>query len=340
MQPNEVISLAQGGGGEAMAQLLHSLLLPLFDNPLLGQQEDQARLPLQLVPGERLAFTTDSFVVTPLEFPGGDIGRLAVCGTLNDLAVGGARPHYLSCGLIIEEGLPLAQLRRLCGSMAAVCKAAGVLIVTGDTKVVPRGAADGLFINTSGLGVIPAGRDLGMHRIRAGDRLLVSGPVGDHGGTILACRQELALEVDLQSDCADLTPLIQPLLATGEGVHALRDATRGGLSAVLHEFAAASGLCLQVEEHAVPVRPAVRGLCELLGLEPLELACEGRFLAVVAADQAEDLLACLQRHPQGGQAALIGRVQPPGACPVILVGPYGMARALPPVSGELLPRIC
>lgn len=339
MARTERISLAQGSGGEPMQRLLRELIWPAFDNPILARQEDQARLALELQPGEQLAFTTDSFVVTPLQFPGGDIGSLAVQGTVNDLAVGGAVARYLSCALIIEEGLPVALLRDICLSLAKAAREAGVQVVTGDTKVVPRGAADGLFINTSGLGIISAGIDTGTHRLMQDDCLIVSGPIGDHGAAILASRQELAISGDLRSDCANLSPLIQTLLPV-PGLHALRDMTRGGLNAVLHEFAGAAGATAVVNESAVPVRPAVRGLCELLGLDPLQLACEGRLLAAVAPGQAEPLLQQLHAHPMGQGAAIIGRLAPRRNVPVILNGLYGIERTLAPVSGELLPRIC
>ncbi len=339
MARTERISLAQGSGGEPMQRLLRELIWPAFDNPILARQEDQARLALELRPGDQLAFATDSFVVTPLQFPGGDIGTLAVNGTVNDLAVGGAVARYLSCALIIEEGLPVDLLQTLVRSLAGAARAAGVQVVTGDTKVVPRGAADGLFINSSGLGIIPAAIDIGTHRLAQGDCLIVSGPIGDHGASILASRQELALGGDLRSDCANLWSLIQTLLPN-PGLHALRDATRGGLNAVLHEFAEAAGATLLVEERALPVRTAVRGLCELLGLDPLQLACEGRLLAAVAPEQADQLLHCMQAHPLGQGAALIGRLTPRRNVPVILNGVYGVERTLAPVSGELLPRIC
>lgn len=339
MAPAKRLTLADGSGGEPMQRLLQEQILPLFDNALLACQEDQARLPADLAPGERLAFTTDSFVVTPLQFPGGNIGSLAASGTLNDLAVGGARPQYLSCALIIEEGLPLALLRELLGSLAATAREAGVRVVTGDTKVVPKGAADGLFITTSGIGVIPAGIDLGTHRLEAGDRLIVSGPIGEHGAAILACRRELALEGDLESDCASLWPLISELLDI-PGLAAMRDATRGGLNAVLHEYAAAAGLSVEIDERALPVRQPVRGLCELLGLDPLQLACEGRLVAAVRASDADSLLQRMRTHPLGEQAAIVGTLVPRRAAPVILQGVYGVERSLPPVSGELLPRIC
>jgi len=341
MSDPQRISLAQGGGGEPMRQLLEELIEPLFDNPLLARREDQAKLPLTLQPGEQLAFTTDSFVVSPLQFPGGDIGTLAVNGTLNDLSVGGARPRYLSCALIIEEGLPLPLLRELCASLASAARQADVTIVTGDTKVVPRGAADGLFINTSGIGVIPAGCDLGTHRMQAGDRLIVSGPVGDHGATILACRQELGLQARIRSDCASLAPLVATILPHGRRLRAMRDTTRGGLAAVLHEFAAAGDFSLIVDEPAVPVREPVRAICELLGLDPLQMACEGRLLAVVDPAAASAVLAAMRAHPLGKDAAMIGYLTPRQEnTPVILQGAYGIQRPLPPVGGELLPRIC
>ncbi|NVK43365.1 MAG: hydrogenase expression/formation protein HypE [Oceanospirillaceae bacterium] len=339
MPADKRLTLAHGSGGEPMQRLLQEQILPLFDNAALAGLEDQARLSLALGPGERLAFTSDSFVVTPLRFPGGNIGSLAATGTLNDLVVGGARPRYLSCALIIEEGLPLALLRELLASLAEEARTAGVQVVTGDTKVVPKGAADGLFINTSGIGVIGAGIDPGTHRLHPDVKLIVSGPVGDHGATILACRRELALSGDLTSDCANLWPLVDKMLSE-PGLLAMRDVTRGGLNAVLHEFAAAANLSIEIDEAALPVRPAVRGLCELLGLDPLQLACEGRLLAAVEAGAADRLLQQMRGHPLGEQAAIVGTLVPRRTTPVILRGLYGVERSLPPVSGELLPRIC
>lgn len=315
-----------------MRELLAELIVAELGSPTL---EDQARLDPALGPGESLAFTTDSFVVSPLFFPGGDIGRLAVHGTVNDLAVGGAIPRWLSCGLVLEEGLPLEDLRRVLRSLRAAADEAGVAVVTGDTKVVQRGAADRLFLNTAGIGVIPAGVRLSAAAVRPGDVLLVSGPVGDHGAAILVARGELALEADVHSDCMALTPLCRALIEAVE-VHALRDATRGGLAAVLHEWAAASGVGIVVDE--VPARPAVRGLCELLGLDPVHLANEGRLVAAVPEAQAERALTVLRALPGGEGAARVGRVREGHR--VTVRGPFGGERLLELPDGELLPRIC
>nr|VUD35252.1 [NiFe] hydrogenase metallocenter assembly protein HypE [Raoultella sp. NCTC 9187] len=264
------IQLAHGSGGQAMQQLIASLFMQAFANPWLAEQEDQARLDLaQLAAqGDRLAFSTDGYVIDPLFFPGGDIGKLAVCGTANDVAVSGALPRYLSCGFILEEGLEIATLEKVVNSMAQTAQAAGIAIVTGDTKVVPRGAADKLFINTAGIGAIPSAIRWGARQIAPGDVLLVSGTLGDHGATILNLREGLGLDGALASDCAVLTPLIQSLRDL-PGVKALRDATRGGVNAVAHEFAATSGCGIELNERELPVNDTVRGVCELLGLDAL-----------------------------------------------------------------------
>ena len=269
----DFITMAHGNGGGAMQKLIQDYFVEAFDNPILAQGEDQARLPLAelMAQGEQLSFSTDSFVIDPIFFPGGNIGKLAVCGTLNDVAVCGAVPKYLSCGFILEEGLPLAELKDIIQAMAKACHAAGVQVVTGDTKVVQKGAVDKIFINTSGIGVIPQGIDWGMHRIEAGDKIIVSGTIGEHGATILNLRESLGIQTDLKSDCAVLSPLID-LLRPIEGVKAVRDATRGGVNAVLHEFAAAQQLGMQINEDDLPIRPEVRGICELLGLEALNFA--------------------------------------------------------------------
>lgn len=333
------ITLAHGSGGQAMQQLIASLFLPAFDNPLLGQREDQARVPLSDLTalGDRLAFTTDSYVIDPIFFPGGDIGKLAVCGTLNDLAVSGAQPRFLSCGFIIEEGLSGADLTRVVTSMAHTAQQAGVQIITGDTKVVPRGAADKLFINTAGIGVIPAGVQWGVAQIRPDDKIIVSGTLGDHGATILNLREQLGLEAELISDCAVLTPLIAPLRGI-EGVRALRDATRGGVTAILHEYAEASGCGMAIDEAALPLKPAVRGICEILGLEALNFANEGKLVLAVAPDAEQAVLTALRAHPLGKDAATIGVVtaQPH----VRLRGIFGTSRLLDLPHNEPMPRIC
>ncbi|MGO3570530.1 MAG: hydrogenase expression/formation protein HypE [Serratia grimesii] len=336
---NNVITMAHGSGGVAMQQLLDTLFLPAFANPLLDQREDQARLNLAELTqqGDRLAFTTDSYVIDPIFFPGGDIGKLAVCGTANDLAVSGACPRYLSCGFILEEGLPLADLQQIVASMAATAQQAGIRIVTGDTKVVQRGAADKVFINTAGIGVIPPDLNWAAQHIQAGDVIIVSGTLGDHGATILNLRESLGMSLDVISDCAVLTPLITPL-RTISGVRALRDATRGGVNAILHEFARAAHVGIEVEESLLPIASAVRGICELLGLDAINFANEGKLVIVAAPEAEHAVLAALQAHPLGTNAAVIGRVT--AGRQVRMQGAYGISRLLDLPHAEPLPRIC
>ncbi|MEO0425458.1 MAG: hydrogenase expression/formation protein HypE, partial [Pseudomonadota bacterium] len=282
------ITLAHGAGGKAMRDLIEDVFVGTFDNPHLSDLDDQARLPLNAIAkaGDQLAFTTDSYVVDPLFFPGGDIGELAVTGTVNDLAVSGARPHYLTCGMIIEDGLEVEVLRRVVASMKRTADAAGVAIVTGDTKVVHRGAADKLFINTAGVGVIPAGRELHAGAIRPGDVLLVNGAVADHGAAIVDARGEYAMENTIESDCQPLNGLIETMLEACPELRCMRDATRGGIATVANEFAQASNTAIRLHERALPVRDAVRGMCEILGLDPLYLANEGKVMAIAPASQA------------------------------------------------------
>lgn len=336
------ITLAHGAGGRAMRDLIDALFIDGFDNDQLASLEDQARLQIEALrePGARLAFTTDSYVVDPLFFPGGDIGALAVNGTVNDLAVGGARPLYLSCGMILEEGLPVETLRRVVASMKAAADAAGVAIVTGDTKVVPRGSADKLFINTAGVGVIPPGRETGAGRPRPGDAILINGPIGDHGAAIVDARGELALENRIESDCQPLNGLVEALFDACPEIRCLRDATRGGLATVLNEFAAASGTAMRIEERALPVREDVRGMCEILGLDPLYLANEGKLVAVVPGEGAEAALAAMRAHPAGREAAIIGEVTAEPAGTVVLKTAFGGDRLVDMLVGEQLPRIC
>ncbi|ELY6345507.1 hydrogenase expression/formation protein HypE [Cronobacter muytjensii] len=333
------ITLAHGSGGQAMQQLINRLFMQAFDNPWLAEQEDQARLPVTelAASGDRIAFSTDSYVIDPLFFPGGDIGKLAICGTANDVAVSGALPRWLSCGLIIEEGLPMATLEQVAQSMAATARAAGIQIVTGDTKVVPRGAADKIFINTAGLGAIPAGLHWGARQLAPGDVLLVSGTLGDHGATILNLRENLGLEGELASDCALLSPLIQRLRDV-PGVKALRDATRGGVNAVAHEFAASAGCGIELQERALPLKPAVRGVCELLGLDALNFANEGKLVIGVARESVATALSALYAHPLGREAAVIGEVVAQKG--VRVAGLYGVKRTLDLPHSEPLPRIC
>jgi hydrogenase expression/formation protein HypE len=335
----KTIELAHGSGGQAMQALIGELFMRAFDNPWLAEQEDQARLPLAelTASGDRLAFSTDGYVIDPLFFPGGDIGKIAVCGTANDVAVSGAAPRWLSCGFILEEGLSLETLERVVASMAATAKAAGVTIVTGDTKVVQRGAADKIFINTAGIGAIPAGLNWGARQISAGDVLIVSGTLGDHGATILNLRESLGMEGDLVSDCAVLAPLIAPLVNI-PGVKALRDATRGGVNAVLHEFAASSGCGMEVVEGQLPLNQAVRGVCELLGLDALNFANEGKLVVAAQRDAADAVLAALRAHPLGQDAAIIGEVVERRG--VRVAGLYGVKRTLDLPHSEPLPRIC
>ena len=307
----ERITLSHGSGGKATQTLIEAVFLEAFANPLLAPLEDGAVLTAL---GGRLAFTTDSYVVSPLFFPGGDIGDLAVNGTVNDLAVSGARPLWLSAGFILEEGFPVADLERIVGSMAAAAERAGVQIVTGDTKVVQRGKADGCYVNTAGVGVIERPGELAVATARPGDVVIVSGPVGEHGITIMLARGELDIESEVTSDTAPLNGLVERLLDAAPGVRGLRDATRGGVATICNEVARAAGVAVVLEEEAVPVRPDVRGACELLGIDPLYVACEGRLVAVVDGDQVEAAMAALRSHPLGEGAAVIGRVRddPPG----------------------------
>ncbi|MCX9193343.1 hydrogenase expression/formation protein HypE [Carbonactinospora thermoautotrophica] len=333
----ERITLAHGSGGKATHTLIDAVFLEAFRNPLLEPLEDGAVLSVH---GSRLVFTTDSFVVAPLFFPGGDIGDLAVNGTVNDLAVCGARPLYLSAGFILEEGFEVAALQRIVTSMARAAEAAGVQVVTGDTKVVQRGKADGCYVNTAGVGVLDRPVSLSAASARPGDAVIVSGPIGEHGITIMLARGELDIETDLVSDTAPVHELVRGLLDAVPGVRALRDATRGGVATILNEVAAASGVAVVVEEDAVPVRPEVVGACELLGIDPLYVACEGRFVAVVDGGQADRALQVLRRHPLGEGATVIGRIKddPPGL--VLLKTVFGGTRIVDMLVGDPLPRIC
>jgi len=331
------ITMAHGAGGKATHTLVQALFLEAFRNPLLEALEDQAVFPVN---GGRLAMTTDSFVVSPLFFPGGNIGDLAINGTVNDLAVSGARPLYLTAGFILEEGFPTADLERITASMARAASAAGVQIITGDTKVVQRGKADGCFINTSGIGSIEHEIPLSATEVRPGDAVLVSGPIGDHGITIMLARGELDLISDLRSDTAPLHDLVNRLLGATTAVHSMRDATRGGVATILNEIATAAGVAVVVDEDAVPVRNEVRGACEILGIDPLYAACEGRLVAFVAGEATEAALAAMREHPLGREAARIGtvRADPPGL--VLLKTQFGGTRIVDMLVGDPLPRIC
>ncbi|GAA1896438.1 hydrogenase expression/formation protein HypE [Actinomadura bangladeshensis] len=335
----ERITLAHGAGGKATQSLIEAVFVDAFRNPHLEAMADGATLTLN--GAARTVFTTDTFVVSPLFFPGGDIGDLAVNGTVNDLAVCGARPMYLSAGFVLEEGFPVADLRRIVESMAVAAAAAGVAVVTGDTKVVQRGKGDGCYVNTSGIGVLERDLTLSPSAVRPGDAVLVSGPIGDHGVTIMLARGELDIEADLASDTAPLHEPIAALLdAVAGGVRVLRDATRGGVATVLNEIAQAARLGVVLDEARVPVTPVVNGACELLGIDPLYVACEGRFVAVVDGEHADAALAALRGHPSGEAAAIIGRVaeEPPGT--VLLKTSFGGTRIVDMLVGDPLPRIC
>lgn len=338
----DTITLAHGSGGKAMRNLVDEVFVGNFDNDLLAPLEDQARIDLAslMAEGDRLAFTTDSYVIDPLFFPGGNIGSLAVHGTVNDLAVSGATPQYLSCSMIIEEGLSIDTLRTIAQSMGDAAKAAGVRIVTGDTKVVPRGASDKLFINTAGVGVIPRGLHIDASRAAPGDRILVNGYIGNHGATILNARGELAIESSIESDSAALNHLIKTMLQACPDIHCLRDATRGGVATVLNEFAQRSRHFMALDEKSLPVRDDVRGMCEILGLDPLYMANEGKLIAVVPETSAEDLLQTMRAHELGRDAAIIGEVLERDGDMVVLRTAFGGERIVDMLVGEQLPRIC
>lgn len=336
------ITMAHGSGGKAMRDLIDDVFVAAFDNDELNKLEDQAKFDLSALTaiGDRLAMTTDSYVVDPLFFPGGDIGKLAITGTVNDLAVGGAIPLYLTCGMIIEEGMLVDDLRRIAQSMRKTADEAGVKIVTGDTKVVPRGAADKLFINTAGIGVIPAGINIGTHRAQPGDVVLINGYVGDHGAAIVDARGEMALENTIETDCQPLNGLIQKMLEVCPDIHCMRDATRGGVATVLNEFAQGSSTCIRLDENALPIRNEVRGMCEILGLDPLYLANEGKVIAIVPADAAEKTLAVMRKHPAGLHSAIVAEVSEKPQSTVILSTTFGGERIVDMLVGEQLPRIC
>jgi hydrogenase expression/formation protein HypE len=337
------ILLGHGSGGLLTAELIQRVFLPGFANDVLGALEDQATVSLQSgngVKAPRLAFTTDSFVVRPLFFPGGDIGRLAVHGTVNDLAVGGARPLFLSAAFILEEGLPLTDLQRVVASMRDACREAGVALVTGDTKVVDRGKGDGVFITTSGIGLVPEGRSLSIHAARPGNRVLLSGTIGDHGIAIMSVREGLEFETVLESDTAPLNGLTEAILGACPRTRCMRDPTRGGLSSALNELAAASGVGVALDEAAIPLRPEVRGACEMLGLDPLYVANEGKLIAVVPPEDAGRALDAMRAHPLGKDAALIGEVVADHPGMVILRSRVGGERVVTLLAGEQLPRIC
>ena len=333
------VTMAHGGGGKAMADLIAEIFTDVFQPP---GTEDQARLAADDLtePGAQLSFTTDSFVVSPPVFAGGDIGKIAVCGTVNDLAVGGAKPLWLSAAFIIEEGCEFDLLRQVVASMQAEADKAGVRIVTGDTKVVERGAADKVFVTTSGVGVIPPQRNLAAANIRPGDVALVNGVLGDHGATILAARGDMALSTDIESDCQSLNRLIEAVLAAAPNARAARDATRGGVASALNEMAAAAGVSIEIDETAVPIRAEVKGVCEVLGLDPLYLANEGTLVLFVPEDEADAALAAMRDVPEGHDAARIGQAGDGPSGRVTMKTLFGGQRLVDTLVGEQLPRIC
>lgn len=332
------IVMAHGGGGRMMQQLLDSVIQPIFNNAILSQKQDSAVLTIN---GSKLAFTTDSYVVKPLFFPGGDIGKLAVCGTLNDLAMSGAKPLYLSCALIIEEGFALQDLQRILQSMQATAQQAGVLIVTGDTKVVEHGSGDGVYINTAGIGLIADTIEVSPARIAVGDSIILNSDIARHGMAIMLEREGMNFDHSLNSDCADLSGLVQTSIQAGLDIHCMRDLTRGGLASGLIELATTTRHRFEINEAALPIQADVQSACEILGFDPLYIANEGCFALFVPAAEAESTLAALHQHPLGKQACLIGQVSaahPQGQ--LTLRTHFGMSRVLDLLSGEQLPRIC
>jgi hydrogenase expression/formation protein HypE len=334
---NGVIDMSYGSGGRAMAQLIDGVFIKHFDNELLRQGNDQAAFD---VDAGRMVITTDGHVISPLFFPGGDIGSLAVHGTVNDVAMAGAVPRYLSAGFIIEEGFPLADLDRIVRSMAAAAKAAGVAVVTGDSKVVERGKGDGVFITTTGVGVVPVGVNISGDRAESGDVILLSGSVGDHGVAIMSSREHLEFETELKSDSAALNGLVARMVAAVPDIHCLRDPTRGGLATTLNELATQSGVGMHIVEEAIPVKPDVTAACELLGLDPLYVANEGKLIAICPEKHAEPLLAVMREDELGRDASIIGRVVADEHRFVQMQTSFGGSRIVDWLAGEQLPRIC
>ncbi|MDN3512576.1 MAG: hydrogenase expression/formation protein HypE [Candidatus Jettenia sp.] len=333
----ERILLSHGSGGKLSYQLIHEIFLKAFNNEFLSPLNDQAIFNL---PTSRLAFTTDSYVVNPIFFPGGDIGKLSVCGTVNDLAVGGAEPLYLSASFIIEEGILIEELRMIVDSMAQTANHATVKIITGDTKVVERGKGDKLFINTSGIGIVKDGIHLSPLLIKPGDAILVSGHLGDHGIAIMCHREGIQMESPVQSDCAALHELVQDVISRSPGIRAMRDPTRGGLATTLNELAVSSGCGMIIREEDIPIKEEVKGACEILGFDPLYLANEGKLIAIVSKDLADTVLEAMRKNPLGKDASIIGTVVDEPRGKVLLETSIGNRRILDMLSGEQLPRIC
>jgi hydrogenase expression/formation protein HypE len=330
------ILLAHGSGGKLAQEIIQNSFLPALANPILSRLDDSAVIES----GGRLAFTTDSYVVQPIFFPGGDIGKLAVCGTVNDLAMVGAMPRYLSLSFIIEEGLPISELERVVSSVKETAQAAGVEIVAGDTKVVNRGGADKLFLNTAGIGTIAPGINISGHNARPGDVVILSGTIGDHGIAVLSQREGLDFATELQSDCAPLNQLVAEMLEVSPNIHCLRDPTRGGLASTLNEVAQQSGVSIRIEEEKIPVREEVLSACEMLGLDPLYIANEGKLVAVVSPEDAEAILAQMRKNDYGRSAAIIGQVEEGKPGRVVMRTRLGTSRIIDMLVGEPLPRIC
>jgi hydrogenase expression/formation protein HypE len=333
----DTVLLGHGSGGKLSADLVRDIFLPAFGNPALARLDDQA---IVSVNGSRIAVTTDSFVVKPLFFPGGDIGSLAVHGTVNDLAMGGAQPLFLSAAFIIEEGLPIETLRLVVSSLQAAAKAAGVQVITGDTKVVEKGKGDGLFINTTGIGLVPDSLEMSADRARPGDKVLLSGPIGEHGIAILAQREGLEFESRIESDSAALHTLVADMLKVTKSIRCMRDPTRGGLSSALNEIAAQSKVGIELDERAIPVREEVRGACEMLGLDPLYVANEGKLIAIVEPGVAEGVLGAMRDHSLGREARTIGQVTEKNTGLVTMRTALGTTRIVDMLAGDQLPRIC
>lgn len=335
---DDIVTLAHGAGGKASAALVDAVFVEAFRNPQLESLGDGAVVALPS--GERLALSTDSFVVQPLRFPGGSIGHLAIHGTVNDLAMTGAIPSWISAAFVLEEGFPIDELKEIVADMADAAAGAGVAIVTGDTKVVPKGAADGLFITTAGVGAIPVGRELSAASVRPGDKVLLSGSIGDHGMAVMLARGDLELEADIHSDTAAVSELVEVLLAAAPATRWLRDPTRGGVGTVCNELARSANVGIVLDEERLVVQPMVAGACEMLGIDPLYVANEGKFLAVVAPDEAGAALAALHAHPLGAEATEVGEVTEQPAATVVLRTPFGGTRIVDMLVGDPLPRIC
>ena len=336
----QIITLAHGSGGKTMHKLIDQVILALFGTPTTEPLEDQATFSLADYTDHKLVMTTDSYVVTPLRFPDSSIGHLAINGTVNDLAVSGATPLYLTCGLILEEGLKISELIEILADMAESAKVAGVKIVTGDTKVVDRGSCDKLFINTAGIGMLKPSIDIKIPNIQIGDKVIINGDIGDHGVAILSARGELALETTICSDCQPLNDLIKTLIEQNINIHAMRDITRGGLATVLNEFAQGSDTGILIQEKEIPMKKEVRGVCEVLGLDPLYLANEGKLAAIIPKEQAEQALAIMQAHPAGKNSSIVAEIVPDHKGRVVMQSDFGGERVVDMLVGEQLPRIC